>query len=132
MGSRLGWRKPVSEYVFDTVVLIDALRGVAPARREILSQRRHWISRITWTEIMAAARPDDDAAAEDFLRHFSVIEISEEIGRRAALIRSQQRSIMLPDAIIWASAQTSGRILVTRNTRDFPAKMPGIRVPYTL
>ena len=23
-------------------------------------------------------------------------------------------------------------ILVTRNTRDFPAEMPGIRVPYTL
>jgi predicted nucleic acid-binding protein len=122
----------VSEYVFDTVILIDALRGVEQARRELLAQRRHWISRITWTEVMAGARPDEDAATEDFLRHFSVIELSEEVGRRAALIRSQQRAIRLPDAIIWASAQISGRILVTRNTRDFPAKMPGIRVPYTL
>ena len=25
-----------------------------------------------------------------------------------------------------------GRVVVTRNTKDFPAQMPGIRVPYTL
>ena len=122
----------MSEYVLDTVILVDALLGVEQAKRELLSRRRHWISRITWTEILAGAKPDDDGETEDFLRFFSVIEVSEEIGRRAALIRSQQESIMLPDAMIWASAQTTGRILVTRNTRDFPARMPGIRVPYTL
>jgi len=122
----------VSEYVLDTVILVDALVGVEQAKRELLARRRHWISRITWTEFLAGAKPDDQNDAEDFLRFFSVIEVSEEIGRRAALIRSQQSSIRLPDAIIWASAQTTGRILVTRNTRDFPAKMPGIRVPYTL
>jgi predicted nucleic acid-binding protein len=122
----------VSEYVLDTVILIDALIGVEQAKRELLARRRHWISRITWTEILACAEADGEAATEDFLRFFSVIELSEEIGRRAALIRSQQKTIRLPDAIIWASAQTTGRILVTRNTRDFPARMPGIRVPYTL
>lgn len=122
----------MSDYVFDTVILFDALRGVEQANRELLAQRRRWISRITWAEVMASARPDEDSAPEDFLRYFSVIEVSEEVGRRAALIRSQQPTIKLPDAIIWASAQTSGRILVTRNTRDFPARMPGIRIPYTL
>ena len=122
----------MSDYVFDTVILLDALRGVEQAKRELLAQRRRWISRITWAEVMASARPDEDSAPEDFLRYFSVIEVSEEVGRRAALIRSQQPTIKLPDAIIWASAQTSGRILVTRNTRDFPARMPGIRIPYTL
>jgi predicted nucleic acid-binding protein len=38
----------------------------------------------------------------------------------------------LLDAMILAAAQVNGAILVTRNTRDFPANMPGIRVPYTL
>jgi predicted nucleic acid-binding protein len=122
----------VSEYVLDTVILVDALLGVEQAKRELLARSRHWISRVTWIEILAGMKPDGEAATEDFLRFFSVIEVSEEIGRRAALIRSQQRTIRLPDAIIWASAQTTGRILVTRNTRDFPARMPGIRVPYTL
>jgi hypothetical protein len=31
--------------------------------------------------------------------------------------------------VIWASAQVNHRILVTRNIKDFPAAMPGIRVP---
>ena len=36
------------------------------------------------------------------------------------------------DAVIWATAQTTGRLLVTRNTKDFPADDPGIREPYVL
>ena len=38
----------------------------------------------------------------------------------------------LPDAMVLATAQINGSILVTRNTKDFPANLPGIRVPYTL
>ena len=35
-------------------------------------------------------------------------------------------------AIIWASARSSGRLLVTRNIKDFPAGDPGVRATYTL
>ena len=122
----------MSEYLFDTVILIDALRDVAAAKKELLRQKRNWISRITWIEILACARADETEAVEDFLRNFSLIELSEEIGRRAAAIRSQKPSISIADAVIWASAQISGKILVTRNSKDFPAQLPGIRVPYTL
>jgi predicted nucleic acid-binding protein len=122
----------VSEYLFDTVILIDALRDVPPAKLELLRQKRNWISRITWIEVMAGAESEETEIIEAFLRHFSIVELSEDVGRRAAALRVQRRSMKLPDAIIWASAQTSGKILVTRNTRDFPAQMPGIRVPYTL
>jgi hypothetical protein len=38
----------------------------------------------------------------------------------------------LLDAFILATAQVNGAILITRNTKDFPVNMPGIRVPYTL
>jgi hypothetical protein len=38
----------------------------------------------------------------------------------------------LPDAIIWASAQANAMLLVTRNTKDFPATDPGVRVPYRI
>ncbi|MCB9736491.1 MAG: hypothetical protein H6745_28265 [Deltaproteobacteria bacterium] len=31
-----------------------------------------------------------------------------------------------------ARAQIEGRLLITRNTRDFSASDPGIHVPYTL
>jgi len=40
--------------------------------------------------------------------------------------------VKLPDAIIQATAEESGRILITRNTRDFPEGTPGVLIPYTL
>jgi hypothetical protein len=40
--------------------------------------------------------------------------------------------IRLPDAIVWATARTNGCLLVTRNARDFPAKEPGVRIPYSV
>ena len=57
-------------------------------------------------------------------------EIDEEIAWRAAALRHQRKSLKSPDAVILASAQLSWRILVTRNTTDFPPEMQGIRVPY--
>ena len=54
------------------------------------------------------------------------------ISRRGAVLRAQQPAMALADALTLAAAQTAGKILITRNTKDFPAEMPGIRVPYTL
>jgi predicted nucleic acid-binding protein len=45
---------------------------------------------------------------------------------------SERPNLRTPDAIILATALTRGHILVTPDIRDFPAAMPGIRVPYQL
>jgi hypothetical protein len=34
--------------------------------------------------------------------------------------------------VIWATAQVHQCLLVTRNTRDFDANDPGVRVPYVI
>lgn len=120
------------EAAFDTNILIDALKGVQMAQAELQRVGRRWISRITWIEVMVGARPEEAKNIEDFLDFFSIIELNEEIGRRAAAMRRERPGLKLPDAIIWASAQVSGRILVTRNSKDFPAIVPGIRIPYKI
>jgi predicted nucleic acid-binding protein len=122
----------VSDAVFDSNILIDALKDIPAARQELLRYNRRYISRVSWMEVMVGALPDDSARAEAFLDYFQVIELNEEISRHAAVLRSQRRSLKAMDAIILASAQTTGRILITRNTKDFPANMPGIRVPYSV
>ena len=122
----------MSVAAFDTPVLIDALQGHPEAGAELQRYRQRFISRITWIEVMSQAQPDDAQRAEGFLSHFSVVEVSEEIARSAAQLRGQRPTLSLDNAVILASAQVSGRILITRNTKDFPAAMPGIRVPYTL
>jgi predicted nuclease of predicted toxin-antitoxin system len=52
-------------------------------------------------------------------------------GEEAIAVR-KQRKRKLPDAIIMTTAQAADRLLITRNTRDFPADDPGVRIPYRL
>ncbi len=66
-----------------------------------------------------------------FLSAFVVVPLDEVTAEIAVTIRQAGR-LRLPDAIIWACAKRDGRLLVTRNTRDFPAGDPGVREPYRL
>lgn len=87
---------------------------------------------MAWIEVLSKGDAVVVKGAIEFLSHFGLDEIDEEISLRAAALRRERPRLKSPDAIILATAQTRGRVLVTRNTKDFPAAMPGIRVPYTL
>ncbi len=126
----------MSGYSLDANIMIDALLDHEPAHREISrvarSGARMWISRMAWIEVLSKG---DDSIVRDalrFLGRFGLDEIDDEISHRAAALRRERPRLKSPDAIILATSQIRGRVLVTRNTRDFPAAMPGIRVPYTL
>jgi len=126
----------VSGFTFDSNIVIDALAGFDPARTEIDRATdfgsRAWISRVVWIEVMSKGEGDGLKRAETLLSGFGVDEVDAEIGKRAAALRRERHRLKAMDAIILATAQTRGRVLVTRNTKDFPAEMPGIRVPYFL
>jgi predicted nucleic acid-binding protein len=122
----------VSEAAFDSNILIDSLNGDRRARLELMRTERRWISRVAWIEVMSKVRPEEESAFERFFADFRIEEVSPTIARRAAALRYERPRLKLPDAIIHATALLGGRVLVTRNTRDFPADMPGIRVPYSL
>ena len=117
--------------LFDTNILIDYLNAVPQARKEIERFENGSISIITWMEVMAGANADLVEPTRRFLEGFKVIALDDEIANRAVALRRAHR-IKMPDAVIWATAQTTGRLLVTRNTKDFPVDDPGIREPYTL
>lgn len=122
----------MSGIFFDTDIVIDALQGQASALAELRRARRPWISRLSWMEIMANAPEAVLTETGSFLSHFAVAEVDEEIARRASTLRRQRPAMRPIDAVVLASAQSGGRILVTRNAAAFPANMPGIRIPYTL
>ena len=125
----------MSGFTFDSNILIDTLRGFPEGRAELqrAAQRgRVWISRMVWVEVMSKGEGQGLKRAEMLLSGFGVDEVDAEIGERAAALRRERPSLKAPDAIILATALTRGRVLVTRNTKDFPAEMPGIRIPYNL
>lgn len=126
----------MSGYSFDANILIDALMDHRPAHDEIRrvagSGAGIWLSRMAWIEVLSKGSDEIVRDASRFLGRFGIDEIDDETSVRAAALRRQRPGLKSPDSIILASAQVRGRVLVTRNVRDFPANMPGIRVPYTI
>ncbi len=126
----------MSGFTFDSNIVIDALAGLELARAEIDRatdfEARAWISRVVWIEVMSKGEGDGLKRTETLLSGFGIDEVDAEIGRRAAALRRERASLKAMDAIVLATALTRGRVLITRNTKDFPAAMPGIRVPYLL
>ena len=115
--------------LFDTNILVDYLNAVPQARTELQRYQDKTISIITWMEVMVGAGPGLAAATRSFLSDFKVFAVDERIAERAVGLRRDHR-IKLPDAVIWATAQVHALLLVTRNTKDFPAGDPGVRSPY--
>ena len=121
----------MSDPFFDTNILIDWLSGKAPAIAELSRYRRHRISRIVWMEVLAGESLEGRDILRELIAPFEVVEIDARIASAAADIRQRSR-MNLMDACILATAQVNGSILITRNVQDFPANLPGIRVPYLL
>lgn len=126
----------MSGFTFDSNIIIDALLGAPQARSEIRRATeggsRPWVSRMVWIEVLSKGAGEQLRRATILLSGFGMDEVDAEIAERAASLRRERPRLKSPDAIILATAMTRGRVLVTRNTKDFPANMPGIRVPYTL
>lgn len=118
--------------LFDTNILIDYLNGIDAAKKEIERHRHRLVSIVTWMEVLAGARSDDERdVIEMFLRDFEVVPLDRHIASEAVDIRKAHR-VRLPDAVIWATARVQSALLVTRNIKNFPEDEPGIRVPYSV
>ena len=117
--------------LFDTNVLVDYLNAIPEARIELQRYTEKAISIITWMEVMVGANSDIEAATRVFLSGFDVVAVDKQIAERAVILRRNHR-MKLPDAIIWATAQANAMFFVTRNTKDFSADDPSVRMPYKL
>jgi predicted nucleic acid-binding protein len=121
---------PLVKALFDTNILIDYLNGVPAAKAEFDRHRQRLVSVVTWMEVQAGAKNDDEEDVIDmFLRDFTVIDLTRGIAREAIAVRRADR-LRLPDAIIRATARVESALLVTRNTKDFRKDDPGVRIPY--
>lgn len=115
--------------LFDTNILIDFLRGVQAAREELARYDDKAISVVTWMEVIAGAPAEAERRTRMFLDGFGLVGLDAPVAERAVALRRQHR-LKLPDAIVWASAQVRAMLLVTRDTKGFPADDPGVRMPY--
>jgi predicted nucleic acid-binding protein len=123
-------------WMFDTVALIDYYHGrpgVLPYLESILDgQASGTFSTVTELELWQGIRPGEEERHEALLALLERVPLDGAIARRAGQLRRQigLERLSLPDAAIAASADLSGCILLTRNTRDFVALEAMISVEF--
>lgn len=122
--------------LFDTNILIDALSGHQQAFAEFSLWRNPSISAITLIELHAGSQPSIVHEVDKLIAEigFHIIGIDSTVIAIAARIRGnsirKRAKMTLADALILATAQAHGLIVVTRNKKDF--KGPNVRIPYEL
>lgn len=118
--------------LFDTNIIIDYLRGILKAKTELSKYDSKAISIITKIEILSGITNQEvEIQVKRFLDTFEIYPVTEEISEIAVDLR-RKKVLKIPDAIIWATAKANNLLLVTRDSKDFPANLPEIRVPYKL
>jgi hypothetical protein len=113
------------DWLLDSVALIDwfcGRSGVAPFFEEILDgTSRGAFSTISEIELWQGLRPGEETDHEAMLSLLERVPLDRAIARRAGELRRESglQRLSLPDAAVAASAELTGRTLLTRNTRDF-------------
>ena len=122
----------------DTSVALDHLQGDlrATALLNDLMAREEVVaaSELTRAELLAAVRPGERDASEQFFSVFSWVPVNEEISRAAGDLASARpttrRNVGAVDYLIAATAIVIGADLVTTNVRRFPM-LPELKPAYS-
>jgi predicted nucleic acid-binding protein len=125
-------------WMLDSVALIDYYHGrsgVSPYIEMILDgQATGAFSTITELELWQGIRVGEEERHEALLALLERVPLDGAIARRAGRLRRQigLDRLSLPDAAIAASAELTGRTLLTRNRRDFEALTDLIAIEFYL
>jgi len=122
------------EYLLDSVILIDHLRGVESAIVWLsrLEEGQAVISVVTRAEVLSGGTADEGHAAREICDKFECLAMTKDDATLAAEMRRKDHW-KLPDAFQAALAKRHGLRLVTRDIRGFDErKNPFFLVPYRL
>jgi len=122
-------------YVIDTSILIDHLRQRAEATRWLIEHEAEGLllSVITRAEILSGMRAPEEEKTRALLSAFATLPVDERVADAAGEYRRRywrSHQLLLPDALIAATARVHGCVLATLNTRDFPMRDIQVKRPY--
>ena len=114
-------------YLLDTTVLIDALRGRGDRKRLlaelVVSGHTLATSALNVGEVFAGMRPGEEAKTELFLANLEVFPITPAIARRGGGLKAEWsrkgKTFSLADMFVAATAMEQELVLMTENHKDF-------------
>ncbi len=123
----------MSQFLLDTDVLIDFLRGQLKAVAFFDNIDNALISAISVAELYVGARTShEETELAAFLHFFQISPVNEVIAKTAGQYRRKygpSHGSGLADCIIAATTYTCHATLVTRNKKHFPM-LKNVLVPY--
>ena len=123
----------MTSFLVDTDVLMDFLRGYAPAVEWMGKlQNRPLVSVVTLADLRAGMRAGEERALETLFDASVVIPVNEQIAGRAGDLRREfgpSHGTGLADALIAASSIVNKARLATLNVKHYPM-MEGLLQPY--
>jgi len=127
----MGRGRRVTRYLLDSTFLIDHLRGDPDAVRRFRAMNESGdeslLTGVTASEVWSGRRPGSEDDIERFLRYIEYVHPGPETARLAGVWRAEARengrTVLVPGALIAATAYHQGATVLTRNIRDF-ALMP--------
>ena len=111
--------------LFDTDVLIWALRGSKKAAEEIDGDENRFISAVNYMELMQGARNKrEQTMIKQFLNEldFTILPITEAVSHRAMIFIEEhalRSGIQLADALVFATACENSLTLCSANQKHF-------------
>jgi tRNA(fMet)-specific endonuclease VapC len=109
----------------DSTVIIDALNGVEAVKQNLLRfpPGNLFISMVTEWEVLAGARSKaEQNRFQKALGRYHIIELDTIAARQAGILLKTyhlSHGLLIPDALIAATALRHGLLLYTDNKRDF-------------
>ena len=122
--------------IVDTDVLIDCLRGRSEAAafiKQLIAEDELAISVISVAELEAGVRDGERETLDAFLSLMQRHPVSEAIARTAGAYARQyakSHGLLLPDAIIAATAHHHSGSLATLNRKHYPMIDISLQIPY--
>ena len=127
----------MERYLIDTDVLIDHLRGEEKAVRFLKQLRPQkafiFCSVVSKAEIYSGIMSDEEEEVSLLFRSMNEVPVDGEVAEAAGRYRKKfyaSHGLLLPDALIAASAKRAGAVLVTLNKRHYPMVDIEIQIPY--
>ena len=112
----------MEKILVDSCIFIDIFRGNNQLYRELRSQRV-FLNSIVYMELIQGARDKSELEKiGNFLKDFNILPITEKISNRAMELMklySISHGLLIPDALIAATAITKNLPLWTLNRKDF-------------
>ena len=127
----------MERYLIDTDIIIDHLKGEEKSRDFLKRMKAEnadiLYSVITKAELYAGVRPREEEGVKRLLESMDEVGINGEIAEAGGRYKNRfhaSHGLLLPDALIAASAKRVGATLVTLNTKHYPMRDIKIEVPY--